>query len=238
MAAFLENIEPFRGTGEKNEQGLTLEAFLDGYNADKYPKPSVTADIMVFSYKKEETDFWKHLKLLMVKRRNHPSIGFWALPGGFANMDEDLIDTARRELEEETSIKDLPLVQFFTYGEKDRDPRDRVITTAYISMVEEGSCKEEAGDDAKDAAWWSFTVKDDGGMMCVEDEQNVKCTNYYLEMTCEKEDKKLSAVISEHVKMDSILKETYYKVEKRDGIAFDHARYIVMGYLYLKEKLV
>lgn len=51
------------------------------------------------------------LKVLLVRRSNHPSIGFWALPGGFAEMRENLEDTARRELEEETGVKDLPLEQ-------------------------------------------------------------------------------------------------------------------------------
>ena len=47
------------------------------------------------------------LTVPLVKRSNHPSIGYWALPGGFANMRENLDETARRELEEETGVKGL-----------------------------------------------------------------------------------------------------------------------------------
>ena len=52
----------------------------------------------------------------MVKRRNHPSIGWWALPGGFIELHENLEDTARRELTEETGVADLPMEQFAVYG--------------------------------------------------------------------------------------------------------------------------
>ena len=68
-------------------------------------------------YKRQE---WK---VLMVKRRNHPSIGWWALPGGFIELHENLEDTARRELTEETGVADLPMEQFAVYGNVTRDPR-------------------------------------------------------------------------------------------------------------------
>ncbi len=85
------------------------------------------------------------LKVLLVKRSNHPSIGYWALPGGFVNMQENLEDTAGRELEEETGVKGLILEQFAVYGDYDRDPRTRVITTAY-------DCSRSCSDDCTGSA--------------------------------------------------------------------------------------
>ena len=75
-------------------------------------------------------------------------------------MRENLEDTARRELEEETGVKDLPLEQFAVYGDYDRDPRTRVITTAYLSLVNEQDITVRAGDDAADAAWCSLCLKE------------------------------------------------------------------------------
>ena len=81
----------------------------------------------------------------MVKRRNHPSIGWWALPGGFIELHENLEDTARRELTEETGVADLPMEQFAVYGNVTRDPRARIITSAYLSVVDEGQVKMQGG---------------------------------------------------------------------------------------------
>lgn len=90
MPSFLSNVEGFRGTGEENEQRQSLETFLELYDANQYQKPSVTADVLVFAYQQGQQNLLDGIKLLMVKRRNHPSIGFWAIPGGFAEMKEDL----------------------------------------------------------------------------------------------------------------------------------------------------
>lgn len=88
----------------------------------------------------------------MIKRGNHPSIGYWALPGGFVELREDMDQAAARELEEETGVKGLPLQQLRTWGSYDRDPRWRVITTSYLALVE-GELPVKAGDDAADALW-------------------------------------------------------------------------------------
>mgnify|MGYP001095939006 FL=1 len=71
--------------------------------------------------------------------------------GGFIELHENLEDTARRELTEETGVADLPMEQFAVYGNVTRDPRARIITSAYLSVVDEGQVKVQAGDDAADA---------------------------------------------------------------------------------------
>lgn len=85
MAAFLKEIEKFYGTKEKNRQGEDLETFLEHYDPRKYETPSCTTDAVIFSITGELLEV-NQLKVLLVRRSNHPSIGFWALPGGFAEM--------------------------------------------------------------------------------------------------------------------------------------------------------
>ena len=107
--AFLSDLKGFCGTGEKNRAGQSLEEFLEHYNPAKYESLCNTADIVVVRCEEKLTHWGQPLKVLMVKRSNHPSIGFWSTPGGFVELKEDISEGAARELEEETCVKGLPL---------------------------------------------------------------------------------------------------------------------------------
>ena len=80
------------------------------YDASKYERSSVTVDVVIFSLIERE------LHVLLVQRSRWPYDGFWAIPGGFINMDESLADAARRELEEETGVRDVYLEQMPPVG--------------------------------------------------------------------------------------------------------------------------
>ena len=102
-----------------NKQGLTEEQFLSAYDASKFERPSVTVDMLVFTVTDEEKENYrklpkKVLRLLMIKRGDHPFIGQWALPGGFVNMNESLDEAALRELKEETNIDNIYMEQLYT----------------------------------------------------------------------------------------------------------------------------
>src|SRR6476646_1397791 len=99
------------------------------YDASRYPRPSVTVDVVIFSTQSND------LKVLLVQRKGQPFAGMWAIPGGFVRMEEDLLDAARRELSEETGLHDVYLEQLYTFGEPHRDPRTRVITVAYFALI-------------------------------------------------------------------------------------------------------
>ena len=159
MSLFLEDISKFQGTGEKNADGKTLKEFLEAYDPYRYQTPSCTTDAVIFAHAGKLDASLEGIRLLLVKRSNHPSIGYWALPGGFVNLKENLEDTARRELEEETGVAGLVMEQIATYGDYDRDPRTRVITTAYMALIDEKDVKVQAGDDAADAVWCDVSLE-------------------------------------------------------------------------------
>lgn len=94
-----------------------------------YPHPAVTTDVVVFTILDET------LKLLLVRRRSDPFKGQWALPGGFVRHQEGLMECATRKLEDETGIKGVYLEQLYTFGQPERDPRERVICVAYYALV-------------------------------------------------------------------------------------------------------
>lgn len=234
MSRFLEDIAPFLGTGQKNANGETLEQFLEKYDPARYETPSCTTDAVIFSYEREAdlTELFPGWKLLLVKRGNHPSIGYWALPGGFANMREDLDVTAKRELEEETGAAGLLMEQFATYGKMDRDPRTRVITTAYMALVEQSKLQVQAGDDAADAAWFSVGLR----LLEEESEERQTTRKYELTASCPEKNVTLRAVVRQQ-ETTGIIRQWDFTVLDGGELAADHAAIIVHAMTILRERM-
>lgn len=232
MASFLEDISPFRGTGKKNEDGDTLEKFLEKYDQSKYESPSVTADIMVFKGPSYLVTVKNGLSILMVKRRNHPSIGYWALPGGFLEMREDLEATAKRELEEETGLTNIPMQLVNTFGEVWRDPRNRIITASFIALVDNNVSKPKAGDDAEEAEWFDIKFSLKGESIITLEDKMIERKHYEIKLTGP-DNIICSAVVREDKNVRGLIKERKLSVIESHNIAFDHARFIVDGLLFL-----
>lgn len=115
-----------------------------------YPHPAVTVDCVVFAVDNND------LKVMLIERGEEPFKNQWALPGGFVKIDEALDEAARRELEEETGLKGIFLEQLYTYGGVQRDPRERVISVAYMALVNLEGHDVKASTDAVNAAWFSL----------------------------------------------------------------------------------
>ncbi len=112
----------------------------------EYPRSLNTVDIIILD---------NNNRVLLIKRGNNPYKNMWAFPGGFIEMDEKLVESAKRELEEETGLSGISLKQFRTYGDPGRDPRGRNITVVFY-----GKCSTptdiKAGDDASEAKWFDL----------------------------------------------------------------------------------
>lgn len=234
MPAFLEDITPFLGTGERNEDGLTLAEFLEEYDPYHYKNPSVTADILVFLHPNKFEQVETGLKVLMVKRRNHPSIGCWALPGGFVNVEEDLDVAAKRELEEETGLTGINIEMVTTYGEADRDPRGRIITSAFVALVDESVSEVKAGDDAADAVFADVSLEKGEERKEIRDGKEKLIQLFSLHLYNEEKAMDLHATVERSTNTTGLLKEEHFRVVENDGIAFDHPRFIVQSLLYIK----
>lgn len=114
----------------------------------EFARPALTVDIVVFGLDEED------LKVMLIQRDLAPFEGQWALPGGFVRVDETLDHAARRELVEETGLKDIYLEQLYTFGAIGRDPRERVVTVAYYALVNLEGHDVQASTDARNAAWF------------------------------------------------------------------------------------
>lgn len=246
MPSFLENIRPFYGTHEKNAAGESLEEFLESYDPYKYRTPSCTTDAVIFSAPEHLTKELKGMRVLLVKRSNHPSIGFWALPGGFIEMRENLDDTARRELLEETNVDGLVLEQIGTYGNYDRDPRTRVITTAYMAVLQGEERQVRAGDDAADAVWCELELEEmsvqmGGGQTCsaakgMRSEGMETVTQFSLHVTNKERGLDTKALV-EYRRKGTLVREESFSVKEAGEIAVDHAAIIVQALSVLKSRL-
>lgn len=202
-----------------NKDGLTEAEFLSRYDAGKYERPSVTVDMLIFRVDAEE------VKVLLVRRGDHPCIGQLALPGGFVNMDESLEDAARRELMEETNLSDVYLEQLYTFGDLGRDPRTRTISTAYLAVLNGDIPEVRAGDDAAEAKWFSIVAKrgyayeNRGQAASVE---NVVLQLQYGQLSLQAELEVKNSLIGK-------LPRTERRIISSGGIAFDHAKIILHG---------
>lgn len=115
----------------------------------EYPRLALTTDCIIFGFDEVE------LKVLLIERGIEPFKGQWAFPGGFVHMDETAEEGAKRELLEETGLKDVFIEQLYTFSDKDRDPRGRTVSVAYYALVNLNEHAAIAGDDAAKAQWFS-----------------------------------------------------------------------------------
>jgi 8-oxo-dGTP diphosphatase len=113
----------------------------------------VAVDAIVFGYSKKDG-----LSVLLIKRKYEPFKNAWAIPGGFVLENESLEEAVRRELQEETGITVNYLEQLYSFGEPDRDPRQRVISIAYFALVNSTHFSNlKATTDAEEAQWFPIT---------------------------------------------------------------------------------
>ena len=229
--------------------------FLAGYDLTKYDRPSVAADVVVFSVMKDDECEdarrlqEKRLKILLIRRGGFPYKGSWAMPGGFCRKGEDVIDSARRELCEETGIDDAYVKLVGVYGEPGRDPRGWVISSTYMALMNARACHLKAGDDAQDARWFTVELTDIStevtevsgtGEEIVknEDEASRKAKNekrYRLVLNNTDSDIKLTAVLRRTDMSSCGRSSDSYDIEECEGLAFDHARIITEAVLGLRE---
>lgn len=135
-------------SSEKIQQQTAMSQEANLKYCYQYPHPALAADCVIFGF--DDND----LKILLIERGQDPHKGKWAFPGGFMNIDETAEQCARRELEEETGLKDVAVEQFYTLSDVNRDPRERVLSVAHYAIIRLSDVK--GGDDAIKAKWFSL----------------------------------------------------------------------------------
>jgi ADP-ribose pyrophosphatase YjhB (NUDIX family) len=221
----------------QNKQGLTEEEFLEQYDADEFKKPSFTVDMLIFTVTDKEKENYrrlpeKSLKILLVKRGDHPYIGKWALPGGFIAIDESMDESAVRVLRAETNIDDIYMEQLYTWGEVDRDPRIRVISSSYMALIDSNYLNIKAGSDEDDARWFNVMYN------LLEEKKIAVEKGYIYEKIVEIKLWDGSEELSSRIKItENINGKVSREIIETLGIAFDHGKFIEYGIDRLRNKI-
>lgn len=199
------------------------EEFLKDYDSSKFEKLSMTTDILIFSVSDEVQENYrklnkKHFSILLVKRDNYPFKDKWCLPGGFIRINEDIEDSAKRILADETNLHNIYLEQLYTFGDPNRDPRMRVVSTSYMALIDKNRLNEQI---AKKASWFN--------VMVLEDKNSINIT---LDNGVEEIKLKIGKTLKEKTT------DRYkYDILSNDKMAFDHPLVIASGISRLKNKL-
>lgn len=128
----------------------TEQEFLSQYNIHDFDVPLTSVDLVIFTVHENA------LKVLLVRRNEHPFKGYWALPGGFIDIhqDQDLDATALRKLYQKTGVNTPYLEQFQGFGNKTRDPRGWSVTFCYFALIPYENIQLKHGDNVDAAAWF------------------------------------------------------------------------------------
>ena len=219
------------------------QQYLEQYNQAGYERPSVATDMAIFSIMEDgERDNFrklqkKALKLLLVKRAEHPFKDMWALPGGFCKSNEDILETAKRNLFEETNVKEAYLSLAGVFGDVGRDPRGWIVSNTFLALVDGNKCDIRPGEKVGEANWFSIELKKvSEDKEVLETKANVT-TEYELLLQAEGTEKLLRAKVKEYKQFANYHESLRYEIEECEGIAFDHAKLILYSLLYLRKNV-
>lgn len=217
--------------------------YLAQYDITKFERPSLATDMAIFAIMEEgEHENYrklpqKALKLLLIKRATYPFKDLWALPGGFCRPDEDVYETAKRELYEETHVNAAYLQLAGTFGEIGRDPRGWIISNTFLSLVNGEDCKPRGGTDAWEAKWFSIdlVIRDSWKNLQAESVEIV--TEYELKLCHEETGEFLFAIVKEYKQFEHYHETVRYEILDSKGLAFDHAKIILHTLLFLRKSV-
>ncbi len=206
--------------------------FLELYSDSEYQKPSVTIDAVILRMINKECDNYrklpeKKLQIFLTKRKYSPFLGKFAVIGTFIDLKYTLDETMKLCVLNKVGLKNFYNEQLFTFGDKQRDPRTRVLSVSYMLLTSE---KEEL----ENGMWFDINIEkiktatsksEDGWTR----EKEIKLTLSNDEVTLENTLK---------IKLSNKELETKKEIEIiSSDLAFDHAKLIYYALNRLKNKL-
>ena len=192
-------------------------------NELKMDKFALSTDVLIFSVSKGEAKTCRNLSdkffsILLVRRNKEPFKDTWCLPGGFVKENESIDEAADRILEKVTNLSNIYKEQLYTFGDVDRDPRTRVISTAYMALIDKQKITNQLSEDA---SWFNIHITEE---------------NNKVNVVLENDDDTIEFVIKKELVAETT-KKYKYKTIKNEKIAFDHDKIILTGIERMKNKV-
>ena len=199
--------------------------FLEDYDDTKYDKLSMTSDILLVSVSnKDNTNYRKTSKkmisILLVKRDEFPFKDKWCLPGGFLNpKNETLDECAKRILKKETNLSEIYLEQLYTFDDIERDPRTRVVSTAYVALVDKNKLTDKLNENA---LWFDIA--------------EISYQDNIVNVTLNNKQETIKFSIKKNL-IEKTTNQYSYSIIKNESIAFDHPKVILVGIERIRNKI-
>lgn len=196
--------------------------FIDSYDSSAFKKLSMTADVLLFGISKQNTGNYrknssKRLSILLVRRSDYPFKGKWSLPGGFMDVETETLEhCARRVLKRETNLEGMYLEQLYTFDSIDRDPRMRIVSTAFMGLVDKELYTEKVNMDSE---WFNIETKEEGNI---------------TEIVFVSDKETFSVRIEKEFRDNTNIS---FEVSDNEMLAFDHAGVIAQGIYRLRNKV-
>ena len=200
------------------------EEFLKNYDSSIFEKLSMTVDILILSVSSEITNNYrktdkKKMSILLVKRTDYPFKNKWCLPGGFIKIDEDLDNAPLRVLKNETNVDNVYLEQLYTFGNVNRDPRMRIVSTSYMALIDKNKLNNNLNENA---SWFDI--------ISIEEKDN------NINVILNNGNETVLFSVKKELKEKTSDKYNYIET-KNNMIAFDHTIVIMTGLERLKNKV-
>lgn len=207
------------------------EEFLKDYDSNKFDKPSVTNDLIIFTTENMEEENIrkvprKGMQVLLVKRDEYPEKGKWAIPGGFVHINESLEDGATRKLKEETGMDNVYMEQLYTFGETNRDSRTRVISIGNIALISKENINYNKSNKNMESMWFWINKK----ILNKVNSEDYIINIYELSLISEDGNIEIKYEITEKIEKNILKRknEIYNNILGKDELAFDH--YKILDY--------
>ena len=216
--------------------------YLESYDISKFERPSIAADIVVFSILNDGVRDSirrlqkKSLQILLVKRADYPYKDYWALPGGFCMPGEDVIETAARELLEETNVNNAYLKLVDVYGDKDRDPRGWIVSNTFMALIDGEKSEPKPGTDTGEAKWFTLELTSKLISKEVKKKQANIITDYELSFRNDEIGKTFTCSLSEKKVFKDYHEHVTYEIKDSGLLAFDHAKIIMNAIMRLRKE--